>query len=71
MRIDFASRKDRLVGVIVNGRYIRRHHHRFGDRTWLDITPFLRFGEANELILIGNTAPGQNGIVDFVRLLQF
>ena len=71
VRIDFASRKDRLVGVIVNGRYIRRHHHRFGDRTWLDITPFLRFGEANELILVGNTAPGQNGIVDFVRLLQF
>ena len=71
VRIDYTSRNDRLVGVVINGRYIRRHHHRFGDRTWLDITPFIRFGEANELILVGNTAPGQNGIVDFVRLLQF
>ena len=68
VRIDFTSRGDRLVGVIVNGRYVRRHHHRFGDRTDLDITPFVRFGDENELILVGNDNPRQKGLVEHVRL---
>lgn len=32
-----------------NGRYMRRHHHRFGNVTDIDITSLLRFGEENEL----------------------
>ena len=32
-----------------NGRYMRRHHHRFGNVTDVDITALLRFGEENEL----------------------
>lgn len=52
--IDFTSRGDFLHGVIVNGHYLRRHHHRHGDRTVLDITPWLRPGERNELWLVGN-----------------
>ena len=32
-----------------NARYMRRHHHRFGNVTDVDITSILRFGEENEL----------------------
>ena len=68
VRIDFTSRGDRLLGAIVNGRYVRRHHHRFGDRTDLDVTPFVRFGEENEIVLVGNGNPTQTGTVESVRL---
>ena len=68
VRIDFTSRGDRLLGAIVNGRYVRRHHHRFGDRTDLDITPFVRFGEENDIVLVGNGSPTQTGTVESVRL---
>lgn len=68
VRIDFTSRGDRLLGAIVNGRYVRRHHHRFGDRTDLDVTPFVRFGEENEIVLVGNGDPTQTGTVESVRL---
>lgn len=50
--IDFQSASDALGGVIVNGRYLRRHHHVFGDRTTLDITPFVNRTGENEIFLV-------------------
>ncbi|MEI8194704.1 MAG: hypothetical protein WCI73_02220, partial [Phycisphaerae bacterium] len=42
-----------LVGVLVNGTYQRRHHHGIGGITRLNITPYLRFGEDNEIEIVG------------------
>ncbi len=41
-----------LLGVLVNGHYVRRHHHRIGELTWLDVTPWIRAGAENELTLL-------------------
>lgn len=46
-----------IVGVIVNGRSVRRFGHLIGTEVDLNITPFVRRGEDNELILI--TRPGK------------
>ena len=54
VRVDFTSRGDFLHGVVVNGHYVRRHHHRHGDRTILNITPYLKPGAKNEIWLVGN-----------------
>lgn len=40
-----------LVGVIINGHLTRRHHHRFGDRWALNITPWVHWGQENEIEL--------------------
>lgn len=57
----------RIVGVVVNGAYVRRHHHIFGNRVDLNITPWLRFGEENDLELVTWESPTQ-GQVQSVRL---
>ena len=46
-----------ITGCIVNGRYVRRHHHALGDTTFLNITPWLIPGTPNRLqILAGGNA---------------
>lgn len=40
-----------VEGVIVNGKYVRRHHHLFGDVVNLDVTAFLKPG-LNEFVLV-------------------
>lgn len=42
-----------LTGCLVNGRYLRRHHHCLGDVTFLNITPWLHAGHANQLEILG------------------
>lgn len=51
------------LGVRINdmGRYMRRHHHRFGRITDIDITNFLRFGEENLLQLGADAEVSQDG----------
>ena len=55
-----------LVGVIVNGRLVRRHHHRFGQQWNLDISPYLKWGAENEFMLV--SAKGAKGQVRNVSL---
>ncbi len=38
--------------VVVNGRLVSRHHHFIGDHWQLDVTPFIQFGQENEIQLI-------------------
>ncbi|MFA6293670.1 MAG: hypothetical protein WC637_17920, partial [Victivallales bacterium] len=45
----------RFLGVMINGRWIRRHHHLIGDRMDLNITPWVKFGEENEIELVGDS----------------
>jgi hypothetical protein len=41
-----------LTGCLVNGRYVRRHHHALGETTFLNITPWLKLGEPNRLEIL-------------------
>lgn len=68
VRIDYTSEGDRLLGVIVNGRFVRRHHHHFGTRTDINITPLVKFGEENEIILVGGNNDAQRGTMKSVVL---
>ncbi len=45
-----------LLYVIANGRMCRRHHHIFGPRLDLNLTPYLKFGAANELEIVATGA---------------
>lgn len=41
-----------LVSVLINGKLVRHHHHMIGSRWSLNLTPFVRFGEENEIQLV-------------------
>ena len=64
------TQEGRVTGVIVNGSYLRRHHHAIGPRTDLNVTPWVRFGEDNEIVLVSGNAPS-TGRVDSVALHFF
>jgi hypothetical protein len=38
-----------LTGIIVNGHWVRRHHHRIGQYTYVNVTPWVKFGQDNRL----------------------
>ncbi|MGI6496980.1 MAG: hypothetical protein ACOX5G_13075 [Kiritimatiellia bacterium] len=46
-------------GVRVGNRFVRKHHHNFGNITDIDITGILRFGETNRIDL-GANSPGEH-----------
>ena len=54
-------------GVIVNGQYVRRHHHNIGTSTHLNITPCVNFGAENEIMIVGGSGPS-NGTVEQISL---
>lgn len=41
-----------LICVLINGKLVRRHHHMIGERGSLNLTPFIRFGQENEIELV-------------------
>lgn len=41
-----------LIGCIINGKYVRRHHHMVGEITYLNISPWIKPGGKNELELV-------------------
>ena len=41
-----------LIGCIINGSYVRRHHHLVGEITYLNITPWVKPGGKNEIELV-------------------
>ena len=45
-----------LLYVITNGHMCRRHHHIYGPRLDLNITPYLKFGAPNEIEVVANGA---------------
>jgi len=54
-----------ITGCLVNGRYVRRHHHALGDTTFLNITPWLTPGTTN---CIGIVAGGGNSEIKELAL---
>jgi len=53
-----------ITGCLVNGHYVRRHHHALGETTFLNITPWLVPGASNRLALLA----GGNGEVKALAL---
>lgn len=47
----------RLVGVNINGHWVRRFHHIIGERFDLNITPWVKFGQPNEVELASMDGP--------------
>jgi hypothetical protein len=50
-----------IYGVMVNGRLVRRLHHEVGTVTSLNVTPWIKFGQENELHIVRGT-PGKGAI---------
>jgi hypothetical protein len=51
-----------MVELIVNGHLMRRHHHRIGEITSLNVTPWLRFGADNEIQIPVGSADARVGV---------
>ncbi|MCF7676499.1 MAG: hypothetical protein K9M97_14210 [Akkermansiaceae bacterium] len=45
-----------IVGVMVNGRLVRRLHHEVGTVTRLNVTPWIRCGQENEIHIVRGSA---------------
>lgn len=52
----------RLVGVLVNGKWVRRFHHFIGERFDIDVTPWIQFGETNEIEIASMDAPAKGEV---------
>jgi hypothetical protein len=42
-----------IKGVIINGRFVPRFHHNIGPEINLNITPWVKFGQDNEFLIMG------------------
>lgn len=51
-----------LVSVIINGKLVRHHHHMIGERWSLNLTPFVKYGAANEIELVRWSDPGAGAV---------
>jgi hypothetical protein len=56
-----------IYGVMVNGHWLMRLHHEVGTYTELNVTPWVRFGEENEIHVVRRDGPGK-GEIKVVRL---
>jgi hypothetical protein len=54
VRLYIDSNGKDTIGAYINNFMVRRHHHRFGSVTDIDITSKLKFGKENEIELLGN-----------------
>ncbi|WPJ96728.1 hypothetical protein SH580_03290 [Coraliomargarita algicola] len=56
-----------MIGVIINGNWVRRHHHNIGEAWDINLTPWIRFGE-NNTIEISTMKSAGNGDVKSIEL---
>ena len=59
VRLYMEGDKNVPKGVRVRDRFMRKHHHNFGNITDIDITDLLRFGEENRIDIGANSAAEQ------------
>lgn len=58
----------RIIGALVNGRFVRRYHRITADRFQLNVTPWIRFGEENEIELVRDWDESRGGDIRSVGL---
>ncbi|HEX5324024.1 MAG TPA: beta-galactosidase trimerization domain-containing protein, partial [Capsulimonadaceae bacterium] len=51
-----------MVALVVNGHYVRRQHHMFGDYWSLNITPWAKAGANNEIEMVCWDGPGKGEV---------
>ncbi len=51
-----------LIGSIINGSMIRRHHHCVGEMTYLNITPWIKPGQSNLIELVRWFGKGKTSV---------
>jgi hypothetical protein len=52
-----SAKDSSIYGVIVNGTWISRFHHHIGSDFDIAITPYLKFGQDNDIVLFGGNGP--------------
>ena len=57
-----------IIGALVNGNFVRRYHRITADRFQLNVTPWVRFGEENEIELVRHWDESRGGVVRSVGL---
>ncbi|WPJ96773.1 beta-galactosidase trimerization domain-containing protein [Coraliomargarita algicola] len=57
-----------LVGFMVNGHFVRRYHRITADRFQLNVTPWIRFGESNEIELVHYWRASDEGDVKSIHM---
>ena len=62
LRID--SENCSLIGALVNGKWLRRHHHVLGQTTLLNISDLLDLGTENEIEIVNWNGPGKGKILN-------
>ncbi len=63
---------DNYIGVLVNGRFLRRHHHMMGRLTYLDVTPYVKPGARNDIAIAAwDENPKRGGDVKEVKLFIY
>jgi hypothetical protein len=63
-----AITQGRIVGVLINGTFVRRFYHGVDQHMSLNITPWVKFGEENELQLVSIWSGPTTGTIDSVRI---
>lgn len=58
----------KIIGALINGRFVRRYHRITSDRFQLNVTPWIRFGEENEIELVRHWDESRGGDVRSVGL---
>jgi len=51
-----------MVGVLVNGHWVRRHHHMIGENWSLNITPWTKPGAVNTIEMVCWDGPGSGSV---------
>ncbi len=60
-----------LVGFIVNGHFVRRYHRITTDRFQLNVTPWIQFGEANEIQLVHYWRAHESGELKSIKMAVY
>lgn len=63
-----AITEGRIIGVLINGNFVRRFYHGVDNHMNLNITPWVKFGEENEIQLVSIWSGPTAGAIRSVRL---
>ena len=59
---------ENLIGFMVNGRFVRRYHRITSNRFQLNVTPWIKFGESNEIELVNYWRGRDSGEVRSIEI---
>ncbi|WPJ96771.1 beta-galactosidase trimerization domain-containing protein [Coraliomargarita algicola] len=60
-----------LVGFMVNGHFVRRYHRITSNRFQLNVTPWVKFGEANDIELVPYWRPHEDRSIESIKIAVY